>query len=128
MVDIQTKRVYEPYEASDGYRVLVDRLWPRGLTKERVHYDCWEKALAPSNEVRRAFGHKAQNWAAFQKAYTAELDANPAAAAFADELAKGSHPKVTLLYGAKNTAMNQAVVLREWLLERLGGAAAGSGA
>lgn len=129
MVDIQVKRVYEPYDPNDGYRVLVDRLWPRGLTKERVHYDLWEKVVAPSNELRRAFGHKPENWPAFRKAYLAELDADPAAAAFADELAKGAHSKVTLLYGAKNTAMNQAVVLKQWLEGRLAGPkAAGSGA
>lgn len=122
MVDIRIKRVYEPYEKSDGYRVLVDRLWPRGLTRERVHYDLWEKAVAPSDGVRRAFGHKAENWSTFQRAYSAELDANPKAAAFAAQLARGEHPKVTLLYGAKNTAMNQAVVLKRWLDERLAAA------
>ena len=94
MVDIQTKRVYEPYEEDDGYRVLVDRLWPRGLTKERVHYDEWDRSLAPSTATRKAFGHKAQNWDGFAAAYTAELDANPKAAAFADRLAQGGHPHV----------------------------------
>lgn len=122
MVTIRTKRVYEPYEPSDGYRVLVDRLWPRGLTKERVHYDQWAKFLAPSNAVRKAFGHKAQNWDAFVAAYTAELDANPKAHAFAGQLAQGAHPTVTLLYAAYDPKLNQAVVLQRWLVEHMGGA------
>ncbi len=122
MVTIRTKRVYEPYEPSDGYRVLVDRLWPRGLTKERVRYDQWAKFLAPSNAVRKAFGHKAQNWDAFVAAYTAELDANPKAHAFAGQLAQGAHPTVTLLYAAHDPKLNQAVVLQRWLVEHMGGA------
>ena len=122
MVTIRTKRVYEPYEPSDGYRVLVDRLWPRGLTQERVHYDQWAKFLAPSNAVRKAFGHKAQNWDAFVAAYTAELDANPKAHAFAGQLAQGAHPTVTLLYAAHDPKLNQAVVLQRWLVEHMGGA------
>lgn len=73
-MDIQIKRVYEPYSKDDGYRVLVDRLWPRGLTKERVHYDLWAKDLAPSTELRRAFGHKPENWDTFKQHYLAELD------------------------------------------------------
>jgi uncharacterized protein YeaO (DUF488 family) len=119
MVDIQTKRVYEPYEEDDGYRVLVDRLWPRGLTKERVHYDEWDRSLAPSTATRKAFGHKAQNWDGFAAAYTAELDANPKAAAFADRLAQGGHPKVTLLYAAHDQERNQAVILKRWLDARI---------
>ncbi len=122
MVTIRTKRVYEPYEPCDGYRVLVDRLWPRGLTKERVRYDQWAKFLAPSNAVRKAFGHKAQNWDAFVAAYTAELDANPKAHAFAGQLAQGAHPTVTLLYAAHDPKLNQAVVLQRWLVEHMGGA------
>ena len=114
MVDIQTKRVYEPYEEDDGYRVLVDRLWPRGLTKERVHYDEWDRALAPSTATRKAFSHKAQNWDGFAAAYTAELDANPKAAAFADRLAQ-----VTLLYAAHDQERNQAVILKRWLDARI---------
>lgn len=122
MVSIQTKRVYEPYAEADGYRILVDRLWPRGLTKERVHYDQWAKFLAPSNAVRKAFGHKAQNWDAFVAAYTAELDANPKALAFAGQLAQGAHPVVTLLYAAHDPKLNQAVVLKRWLEGHMGAA------
>ena len=119
MVDIQTKRVYEPYEEDDGYRVLVDRLWPRGLTKERVHYDEWDRSLAPSTATRKAFGHKAQNWDGFAAAYTAELDANPKAAAFADRLAPGGHPTVTLLNAAHDQERNPAVILKRGLEARI---------
>ncbi len=119
MVDIKIKRAYEPYEKDDGYRVLVDRLWPRGLTKERVHYDIWEKSLAPSSALRKAFGHKPENWEMFKKRYCEELSTNPDAAAFAKSLADGNYKTVTLVYGAKNTKMNQAVVLKHWLDAKL---------
>ena len=131
-MDIQIKRAYEPYDPSDGYRILVDRLWPRGRTKEEVHYNEWAKFLAPSTEVRKAFGHKPQNWETFQKAYIAELDANPEALAFARKLGSlgfakqltgegfGNPPRVTLIYGAKNETMNQAVVLAHWLPKHMG--------
>ena len=74
-MEVRIKRVYEPYEESDGYRVLVDRLWPRGLTKERVHYNVWEKGIAPSTELRRWFGHDPAKWDEFKKRYVAELNA-----------------------------------------------------
>lgn len=121
---IKIKRVYEPYASSDGYRVLVDRLWPRGLTREEVHYDDWARSLAPSTAVRKAFDHKAQNWDSFVTAYTAELDANLQALAFAKRLAKGEHPVVTLLYAAHDPNLNQAVVLQKWLEAHLGGSQA----
>lgn len=115
-VRILTKRVYEPYDPSDGYRVLVDRIWPRGLTKEEVHYDLWAKDLAPTTATRKAFGHEARNFDAFVSAYTAELDANPAAHDFAHTLAQNPPDQtVTLLYGAHDTHLNQAVVLQGWL-------------
>ena len=118
-MEIQIKRVYEPYEESDGYRVLVDRLWPRGLTKARVHYDEWAKFLAPSTELRKAFGHDPAHWNAFQQQYVEELNANPEALAFAKKLAgpeMASYPRVTLLYAARNEQENEAVVLQKWLL------------
>lgn len=116
---IQIKRVYEPYDPSDGYRVLVDRLWPRGLTKERVHYDLWAKDLAPSNEIRKAFGHKAEHFATFKTAYLAELDRNPKATAFVQQLLANNYPTVTLLYAAHDPQLNQAVVLQAWLEKAL---------
>ena len=106
---IAIKRVYEPYEESDGYRVLVDRLWPRGLTKARVHYDEWAKFLAPSTELRKA---------TFQEKYVAELDANPEALKFAKKLSSpemAKYPRVTLIYAARDEKENEAVVLQKWL-------------
>lgn len=127
-MEILTKRVYEPYDPTDGYRVLVDRLWPRGLTKEEVHYDLWAKDLAPSAELRHAFGHEVAHWPAFEQKYVGELDANPAAAAFAEKLAGDpSIHKVTLLYAAHDTEHNQALVLQRWLEQRLGLASQGAG-
>lgn len=119
-MDIQIKRVYEPYSEDDGYRILVDRLWPRGLTKEKVHYDLWAKFLAPSTELRKSFGHEADHWDSFKKAYIAELDANPEALDFAKELAGpefAKYPRVTLLYAAHDPKLNQAVILAKWLPE-----------
>ena len=117
-MEIVTKRVYEPYAESDGYRVLVDRLWPRGLTKERVHYDEWAKFLAPSTELRKWFGHDPAKWDEFQTRYQAELNANPEAATFAQKLAAlpaCTYPRATLLFAAKNQQQNEAVVLQKWL-------------
>ena len=78
---IQLKRVYEAPSKSDGTRILVDRLWPRGLTKERAHVDLWLKEVAPSTELRKWFAHDPAKWSEFKKRYHAELDANPAAIA-----------------------------------------------
>ena len=119
-MDIRIKRVYEPCEESDGYRVLVDRLWPRGLTKARVHYDEWAKFLAPSTELRKAFGHDPAHWSEFQEKYVEELNANPEALAFAKKLTEPTlahYPCVTLLYAARNEKENEAVVLQQWLPE-----------
>lgn len=111
------KRAYEAPAAEDGYRVLVDRLWPRGVSKERLQADLWARQLAPSTEARREFAHKAENFEAFKARYLAELDASDEAAACANELA--THEVVTLLYGARDPQINHAVVLREWLQARL---------
>ena len=121
-MDICVKRVYEPFEDSDGYRVLVDRLWPRGLTKERVHCNEWEKAVAPSTELRHFFGHDPAKWDEFRKRYVAELNANPEAAAFVQQLKSpevAAYPRVTLLFAAKNETENEAVVLQQWLINQL---------
>lgn len=102
------KRVYEPAAKDDGYRVLVDRLWPRGLTKAKAHADLWLKEVAPSTELRNWFKHDPAKWPEFQKRYRAEL--NLAALAKLRKLEK-QHKKVTLLYGAKSDERNQAVAL-----------------
>ena len=115
---IQIKRVYEDISADDGFRVLVDRLWPRGISKERAKLADWWKDIAPSPELRTWFGHKAERFAEFTEKYRAELSIGTAApthmATVAEHLAAGEN--VTLLYGAKDPAINQAVVLRDWMI------------
>ena|SRR5215510_14185476 len=102
------KRVYEPAAKDDGYRVLVDRLWPRGLTKAKAHVDLWLKEVAPSTELRNWFKHDPQKWPEFQKRYRAEL--NQEALGTLRTLEK-QQKRVTLLYGAKSDERNQAVAL-----------------
>jgi len=104
------KRVYDAAAKDDGYRVLVDRLWPRGLTKAKANVDLWLKEVAPSTALRKWFGHEPEKWLDFQKRYQAELKDAGAAIARLRELEK-NHKKVTLLYGAKSDERNQAVAL-----------------
>ena len=108
-MNISIKRVYLPAEDSDGYRVLVDRLWPRGIKKEDARIDLWAKALAPSAELRKWFNHIPERFEAFSEKYKEELKSNPEVAPVLDELRQ--HDKVTLLYGAKDEQHNNAVVL-----------------
>lgn len=118
MGELKTKRVYRPAEEPDGYRVLVDRLWPRGLAKAGAGIDEWNKEIAPTPALRSWFGHKPENFPLFSGRYAAELDGNPAAYGFAErcrEMLRSSN--VTLLYGAKDERCNHAAVLRDWLLE-----------
>jgi uncharacterized protein YeaO (DUF488 family) len=110
----QVKRVYEDPDDTDGFRVLVDRLWPRGLSKERAHLDEWLKDVAPSNELRQWFGHDRPKFDEFVQRYHAELDKNPAVDVL---LALGEkHDRVCLLYSAHDTQANQAVALRDYLV------------
>lgn len=108
---IKIKRVYEPAERGDGLRILVDRLWPRGVKKDAI--DLWLKDIAPSNELRNWFHHEEPKWASFKKKYVKELSGNKGAVAELRKAAKGK--TVTLLYGAKGTEHNQAVVIAEFL-------------
>lgn len=114
---IAIKRIYEEPAASDGFRVLVDRLWPRGMTKERAALDLWLKAVAPSPSLRKWFGHDPAKFAEFQARYVAELDANTAVEDLRCICAE--HPDVTLLYAAKDPQVNHALVLRDYLNESL---------
>jgi len=111
---IQTKRLYEKPAKDDGYRVLVDRLWPRGLTKEKARVDLWMKEIAPSDELRKWFHHEDKNWGEFVKRYKKELTKKKE---LLHELQKlGEKEKtVTLLFGSKDEKQNQAVVLAEML-------------
>jgi uncharacterized protein YeaO (DUF488 family) len=104
------KRVYEPAAKADGKRVLVDRVWPRGITKEEAALSDWAKEVAPSTALRKWFGHDPERFAEFRKRYRAELNGNTAL----DELRKLTGT-VTLVYGAKDVEHNQAVVLQELL-------------
>lgn len=110
---IAIKRIYDEPAADDGYRVLIDRLWPRGVSKEKAAVDLWLKDIAPSPELREWFGHKPELFPEFQKRYLAELAKNPAVHTLQD-LTK-QHQIVTLLYAAKDTEHNQAVVLVAYL-------------
>ena len=113
---VKIKRVYEPPDERDGKRILVDRLWPRGLSKQSAKIDLWVKDIAPSTELRTWFGHDPEKWAGFQKHYRAELrEGAEALAILKSEAAKGP---VTLLYGAKDEEHNQAVVLQKILLSK----------
>jgi len=108
---IRIKRVYEQPDKHDGRRILVDRLWPRGLTKERACIDLWLKDIAPSTELRKWFAHDQGRWEEFKKCYLAELKSNSEQIQLLkQELNKGI---VTLVYGAKDEEHNQAVVIRE---------------
>ncbi|MFE4466090.1 DUF488 domain-containing protein [Oerskovia sp. NPDC056781] len=113
---LQIRRVYADPTPDDGYRVLVDRLWPRGVSKERAQVDRWLKEVAPSTALRTWFHHDHALFHEFAARYRAELDQNPAV----DDLRAivAEHPVVTLLYGAKGEQENQAVVLRDYLVTR----------
>jgi DNA-3-methyladenine glycosylase len=110
---ISIKRIYDNPSELDGYRILVDRLWPRGVSKEKAALDMWLKDVAPSSDLRTWFGHKKEKYAEFKVRYEAELDNNPALTQLKDELKK--HKVVTLLYAAHDPAINHARVLLTYL-------------
>jgi uncharacterized protein YeaO (DUF488 family) len=115
-LDIRLKRAYEPPSKNDGRRVLIDRLWPRGLTKEKVAVDRWLREIAPSTELRRWFGHDPGRWREFQDRYIAELKHQ---ADLLDELLSlAREGTLTLVFGARDEEHNDAVVLKRLLLER----------
>ena len=110
---IQIKRVYEPQEKSDGYRVFVDRLWPRGLKKENFKFNLWPKELCPSTELRKIFGHDPLKFKSFRTDYKKELQ-NPEAQKTIKDLALLSKKRtVTLLYAAHDEKINHAIILKE---------------
>lgn len=109
---LHIKRVYEPPSPKDGYRVLVDRLWPRGMKKETAAIDYWLKEVAPTTELRQWFHHDTTKWSSFREKYRKELAGNEAVAALEAILQK--HRTVTLLYGARDEAHNHAKVLKEY--------------
>jgi uncharacterized protein YeaO (DUF488 family) len=123
MSRIQVKRVYEPAEPGDGARYLVERLWPRGMSKESLHLTGWIKEVAPSDGLRRWFGHDPAKWEEFVRRYRAELDEHPEA--WQPLLAAARQGTITLLYSARDTAHNNAVALQNYLEEQLAAASPG---
>lgn len=112
MSAIKIKHIYEPPEATDGLRILVDRVWPRGVSKQKAALDHWLKEIGPSTALRKWFGHKPERWSEFRKRYKKELTANPA---MKDLRVLAKAKNVTLLFGARDEQHNQAAVLAKLL-------------
>ncbi len=114
--ELKLKRVYEAPRKDDGFRILVDRLWPRGLTKEKAKVDLWLKEIAPSTELRKWFGHDPKKWRSFRARYQTELKGHT------DQLellrSKIKEGTLTLIYGARDQEHNEALVLKEFLERR----------
>ncbi len=112
-MEIKIKRAYESPSDDDGYRILVDRLWPRGISKEKAKIDFWPKELAPSTELRRWYGHDPEKWSEFKSRYFAELDGNRE---LLNELLEYVHKgAVTFVYSSKEQRLNNAVALKEYV-------------
>jgi uncharacterized protein YeaO (DUF488 family) len=112
-MSIKLKRIYEPPAPDDGERILVDRLWPRGVSKAKAHLDLWMKEIAPSTELRTWFGHEPEKWERFRGRYLTELKHQPDLVATLKQKAQSG--PVTLLYGARDQQHNEAVVLKDFL-------------
>lgn len=117
-MSLTVKRVYDPPSPQDGYRVLVDRLWPRGLKKDTAALDLWAKEVGPSRELRQWFGHEPNRWEGFRHRYAGELDVAPETWQALAEKARRHH--VTLLFGARDEEHNNAVALKAYLENHLG--------
>ena len=114
--NVKVKRAYDPPSAKDGKRILVDRLWPRGISKEKAVLDHWVKEIAPSTELRKWFAHDPRRWEEFRRRYAAELRQHPDLLTELRSLAR--HGPITLVYAAHDEAHNDAIVLRDMLLGR----------
>ncbi|WP_206951612.1 DUF488 domain-containing protein [Trinickia acidisoli] len=114
---IDLARAYDALGPDGRARFLVDRMWPRGVTKDTLRIEAWLRDVAPSTELRRWFGHDPSRWQEFQQRYCAELDANPTS--WEPLVAAAKHGPVTLLFGARDREHNQAVVLRDYLMRKL---------
>jgi len=106
---VKTKRIYEPVSAADGYRILIDRLWPRGIKKEAAHIDKWFKDIAPSTELRKWFNHEPEKWPLFMIKYHAEINGSAALEELRADIFK--YPTITLLFAAKDEQHNHALAL-----------------
>jgi uncharacterized protein YeaO (DUF488 family) len=114
---IKIKRIYESPSAGDGFRVLVDRLWPRGLSKEKAKVDLWLREISPSNELRKWYGHDPEKWGEFKQRYYQEIGSKQEAIDLL--LKKAKKGTTTLLYGSKEEKLNNAVALKEYLGKRV---------
>jgi uncharacterized protein YeaO (DUF488 family) len=115
-MNLKIKRVYEQPDEDDGMRILVDRLWPRGLTKEKANIDLWLKEIAPSTELRKWFGHDPDKWRGFRGRYETELRHKEDLVVFLKQKAKKE--KITLIYGARDQKHNEALVLKQFLEQK----------
>ena len=118
-MDIRIRRAYEPPQRGDGYRVLVDRIWPRGVSKDDLELDEWRKEIAPSTRLRKWFGHDPERWTGFQERYFAELEQKQDAVR--DLVKRARQGRITLVYGARDPDHNQAVALGAYLRARAAG-------
>lgn len=116
-MEIKTKRIYDEYNENDGFRVLVDRLWPRGLKKEEARVDLWAKDIAPSDELRKWYSHDPSKWDEFKSRYLRELENNPKTKEFIETIKK--YPKITLLFSSKEKNLNNATVLKEFIENKI---------
>jgi uncharacterized protein YeaO (DUF488 family) len=112
---VKIKRIYEPVAETDGYRILVDRLWPRGIKKENAHIDKWLKDIAPSTALRKWFNHEPEKWQLFIAKYRTEIDSSPALQELYSDILK--HQTVTLLFAAKDPQHNHALALVQTITE-----------
>lgn len=112
-MSVRIKRVYDPVEPADGLRVLVDRLWPRGVRKDALEYERWEKDIAPTPELRKWFGHDPNRWQAFHEKYREALAAPEAQARLRELIKEAGKRNITLLYGARDPEHNHAVILAD---------------
>ena len=116
---LKVKRAYDEKEATDGKRILIDRLWPRGISKTEAHIDDWLKDLAPSAELRRWFGHDPRKWGEFKKKYVKELSSPDKAKLIEDIIQRAKHETITLVYSARDTEHNDARVLEELIRQNI---------
>jgi len=119
LATIDVKRVYDSTSRTDGERILVERLWPRGVSKAKLHLNAWLKDVAPSTELRRWFGHDPAKWSRFRLMYFRELDAQPET--WRPIVSAAKHGRVTLVYSSRDTEHNNAVALKQYLLLKLRG-------
>ena len=120
MNELNIKRIYLPYNEDDGFRILIDRLWPRGISKVNASINEHCKYIAPSTEIRKAFGHKEEEYKTFAENYRKELNDNKDAMRFVEHCKKLlNEDNVTLLYGAKNETCNHAIILHDWIMTQI---------